>query len=112
MDREALRNHLADLDERRLHSNHEFALLKLVRAVRNPDTLDTEIEDAAFVFLRDWSGHLLRRKSARFGLVLWHVQGDQACAGWVADWDARQKAHGGLDGWYEMFTSYGVQAAA
>ena len=110
--RTTLAGHLADLDERRLHSSHNFALLKLVRAVRNPDTLDSEIEDAAVVFLQDWSGHLLRRKCARFGLVLQQVRHLPQCAGWVADWDARQKEQGGLSGWYEMFTSYGQQAAA
>lgn len=112
MDRDLLRDHLADLHEGALHSRHEFALLKLVRAVRDEDTLDTEIADAAFVFLRDWSGHVLRRKSARFGLVLWHVRDDAACAGWVADWDARQKADGGFAGWYEGYTNYGRAVAA
>ena len=110
--RTTLAGHLADLDERRLHSNHEFALLKLVRTVRNPDTLDTEVEDAAVAFLADWSTHLLRRKCARFGLVLQQVRHLPACAGWVADWDARQKTQGGLSGWYEMFTSSGQRAAA
>lgn len=110
--RTTLAGHLADLDERRLHANHSFALLKLVRAVRNPDTLDTEVEDAAVDFLTDWSGHLLRRKSARFGLVLQQVRHLDQCAGWVADWDARQKAQGGLSGWYETYTSCGQRAAA
>lgn len=112
MDRETLRNHLADLHEGSLHASHEFALLKLVRAVRNPDTLDSEVEDAAVVFLADWSGHLLRRKCARFGLVLQQVRHLADCVGWVADWDARQKTQGGLAGWYEMFTSSGEKAAA
>ena len=110
--RTTLAGHLADLDERRLHSNHEFALLKLVRAVRNPDTLDSEVEDAAVAFLQDWSGHLLRRKCARFGLVLQQVRHLPQAAGWVADWDARQKTQGGLDGWYSMFTSYDRPVAA
>ena len=110
--RTTLAGHLADLDERRLHRHHEFALLKLVRAVRNPDTLDTELEDAAVAFLADWSGHVLRRKSARFGLVLQQVRHLDQCAGWVADWDARQKLQGGLSGWYEMFTSGGQRVAA
>lgn len=110
--RTTLAGHLADLDERRLHSNHEFALLRLVRTVRNPDTLDTEIEDAAVAFLQGWSGHLLRRKCARFGLVLQQVRGLDQCAGWVADWDARQRAQGGLSGWYRMYTSYGAATAA
>ena len=112
MDREALRDHLEDLHEASLHARHEFALLKLVRAVRNPDTLDTELEDAAVDFLTDWSTHLLRRKSARFGLVLQQVRHLPQCAGWVADWDARQRSQGGLSGWYEMFTSSGQQVAA
>ena len=107
-----LAHHLRDLDERRLHSNHEFALLKLVRTVRNPDALQSEIEDAAVAFLKDWSGHLLRRKCARFGLVLWHVQHRPECEGWVADWNARQKTQGGLAGWHNMYTSYGQSAAA
>lgn len=110
--KDTLAGHLADLDERRLHSNHEFALLKLVRAVRNPDTLDTEVEDAAVDFLTDWSGHLLRRKSARFGLVLQQVRHLDQCAGWVADWDDRQKSQGGLSGWYETYTSCGQRVAA
>ena len=110
--KDTLAGHLADLDERRLHRHHEFALLKLVRAVRNPDTLDIEVEDAAVDFLTDWSTHLLRRKCARFGLVLQQVRHLDACAGWVADWDARQKTQGGLSGWYEMFTSYGQRVAA
>lgn len=110
--KDTLAGHLADLDERRLHSNHEFALLKLVRTVRNPDSLDAEVEDAAVAFLQDWSGHLLRRKCARFGLVLQQVRHLDACAGWVADWVARQKAQGGLSGWYETYTSYGQQVAA
>ena len=110
--KDTLAGHLADLDERRLHSKHEFALLRLVRAVRNPDTLDTEVEDAAVAFLDDWSGGLLRRKCARFGLVLQQVRHLAACAGWVADWDARQKTQGGLSGWYRMFTSYGAATAA
>ena len=110
--KDTLAVHLADLDERRLHSRHEFALLRLVRTVRNPDTLDSEVEDAAVAFLQDWSGHLLRRKCARFGLVLQQVRHLDQCAGWVADWDARQKTQGGLSGWYEMYTSSGQQVAA
>ena len=110
--RTTLAGHLADLDERRLHRHHEFALLRLVRAVRSPDTLDSEVEDAAVAFLQDWSGHLLRRKCARFGLVLQQVRHLDQCAGWVADWDARQKTQGGLSGWYEMFTSSGQRVAA
>lgn len=110
--KDTLAGHLRDLDERRLHSNHEFALLKLVRAVRNPDTLDTEVQDAAVDFLADWSTHLLRRKCARFGLVLQQVRHLPQCAGWVADWDARQKSQGGLSGWYEMYTSSGDRVAA
>ena len=110
--RTTLDSHLADLREASLHARHEFALLKLVRAVRNPDTLDTEVEDAAVAFLQDWSTHLLRRKSARFGLVLQQVRHLDQCAGWVADWDDRQKSQGGLSGWYEMFTSSGQQVAA
>ena len=110
--RTTLAGHLADLDERRLHAGHEFALLKLVRVVRNPDTLDSEIEDAAVAFLTDWSGHLLRRKSARFGLVLHQVRHLPACADWVADWDARQQQQGGLSGWYSIYTGHQAQAAA
>ena len=110
--KDTLARHLADLDERRLHSNHQLALLKLVRTVRNPDTLDSEVEDAAVAFLQDWSTHLLRRKCARFGLVLQQVRHLDQCAGWVADWDARQKSQGGLSGWYEMFTSSGQRVAA
>ena len=110
--RTTLDSHLADLDERRLHRHHEFALLKLVRTVRNPDTLDTEVADAAGDFLTDWSTHLPRRKCARFGLVLQQVRHLDQCAGWVADWDARQRSQGGLSGWYEMFTSSGQQVAA
>ena len=110
--KDTLAGHLADLHEASLHARHEFALLKLVRAVRNPDTLDTEVEDAAVAFLQDWSGHLLRRKCARFGLVLQHVRHLPQCAGWVADWDARQRSQGGLSGWYSMFTSYGHTVAA
>ena len=110
--RTTLDSHLADLHEASLHARHEFALLKLVRAVRNPDTLDTELEDAAVDFLTDWSTHLLRRKSARFGLVLQQVRHLDQCAGWVADWDARQKAQGGLSGWYEMYTNCGQRVAA
>lgn len=112
MDRETLRNHLADLHEASLHARHEFALLKLVRAARNPDTLDAEVEDAAVEFLADWSTHLLHRKCARFGLVLQQVRHLPRCAGWVADWDARQKTQGGLNGWYRMYTSYGAATAA
>lgn len=110
--RDMLAQHLGDLDERRLHSNHEFELLKLVRAVRDSDSLDTEIEDAAVAFLTDWSGHLLRRKCARFGLVLRQVQHLDACADWVEDWNARQKPAGGLDGWYRQYVSYGHTVAA
>ena len=112
MDRETLRNHLADLHEASLHARHEFALLRLVRTVRSLDTLDTEVEDAAVAFLTDWSAHLLRRKCARFGLVLQQVRHLPQCAGWVADWDARQKAQGGLSGWYETYTSCGQRVAA
>ena len=108
----ALHRHLADLHEASLHSRHEFALLKLVRAVRNPDTLDAEVEDAAVDFLTDWSTHLLRRKCARFGLVLQQVRHLDQCAGWVADWDARQKTQGGLSGWYKTYTSSGQRVAA
>ena len=110
--RTTLAGHLADLHETGLHARHEFALLKLVRAVRNPDTLDTEVEDAAVDFLADWSGHVLRRKSARFGLVLQQVRHLDQCAGWVADWDARQRSQGGLSGWYEMYTNCGQRVAA
>ena len=110
--RTTLAGHLADLHEGSLHARHEFELLKLVRAVRNPDTLDTEIEDAAVAFLQDWSGHLLHRKCARFGLVLQQVRHLDQCAGWVADWDARQKTQGGLSGWYETYTNCGQRAAA
>lgn len=110
MDKVALRSHLADLDERKLHNRHEFALLKLVRAARNPDTLDSELEDAALAFLQDWSGHVLRRKSARYGLVLWQTRHLTANQTRIQDWEHLMRDRGGFDTWYHDYVSYSLAA--
>ena len=67
--REMLQRHTADIVRPRW-GQHEAALGNLVTTVHDPDASDAQAEAAALAFLEEWGGHVVYRKTARYGLIL------------------------------------------
>ena len=104
--RERLKEHTNDLIRPRW-DQHKVTLGNLVTTVHNPDASDAQAEAAALAFLEEWGGHVVYRKTARYGLILHTMRHRPEVADMVDSFDKRIRHHLGYDGlecWYRHFT--------
>ena len=104
--REQLKEHTADLIRPR-YDNHQAAIAHLVTTVHSPEASDEDAEAAALAFLDNWGGHVVYRKTARYGLILHTMRHRPEVWEKAAAFDdyARSRLDlDGLEGWYRHFT--------
>ena len=104
--REQLKEHTSDLIRPRW-DQHKVTLGNLVTTVHDPDASDAQAEAAALAFLEEWGGHVVYRKTARYGLILHTMRHrpevwEKAAA--FDDYARSRLDRDGLEGWYRHFT--------
>lgn len=104
--RELLKRHTADLIRPRW-DEHKAPLGNLVETVHDPGASDEQAEVAALEFLEDWGGHIVYRKTARYGLILWVMSdrpevGDKVYA--FSAYLRKRTDYDGISDWYARYT--------